>query len=124
MRASRTDVCCLQVEAFRQDAVRIIHENNRLHQQQLAAADVVEQQSRQHYKATKASEGEISALKCWKQSILQRFVALEKENGDLKTRLREADSRQTEGPVTFHVLLHRTYVVKATGRCQTEHGLL
>lgn len=78
-----------QVEACKRDVARLTHENNRLHQQQLQAADRSEQTSREQYKEYRARDSELAGLRFWKQNILQQFLALEQDNDSLKARLQE-----------------------------------
>lgn len=86
-----------QAEAIKQDAARLTHDKNRLHQQQLQAADASDQQARNHYKDAKARDGELAELLFWKQRNLERFMALERENEALKDRLRAVDEFGSEG---------------------------
>ena len=86
----------MQAEAFKHDANRVTGENNRLHRQQLQAADTSDAASRQSYKETKARDAQLAELGFWKQRQVEKIRVLEAENEGLKARLAAAED-QGEG---------------------------
>jgi hypothetical protein len=77
------------MDGAKEDAARVVRENNQLHVQLIKEAEGFDAQQMEHYKKVKDLEHELSELSFWKHQALARFDAAERESSSLKQRLAE-----------------------------------
>jgi regulator of replication initiation timing len=79
----------MQLEVWRKDSERLLHENNALHVQLIKQAERFDEDAKSGYIQRKRLEDQISELAFWKAQHVERYTVLEQENAALRERIHE-----------------------------------
>ena len=115
-------VSSCQLEVWKKDSERLLHENNQLHVQLIKQAEAFDEDRRGHYLQMKRLEDQIAELAFWKAQHVDRYTKLEQENSGLRERIHEilrTGDKVAAGEPPSHFFLPLSLVLPRTSvrRC-------